>query len=80
MISSALAEPEIHDSVPSSMTLERLVARRVPFDIEAVRGKDEKEHVKWLIDERGLQRSGAVLFHDIAIYRLTHRTTDNSEN
>lgn len=72
MISSTLAEPEIREAVPASMTLEVIASRSVTFDVEAIRGEDEKQHVSWLRSERGLEvRKQQGLFHNIAIYRVS---------
>ena len=72
MISSALAEPEIVGAIPSSMHLERVASRRVPFDIEAIRGDDEEPYIAWLKRERGLETVDKLLMHTITIYRVTH--------
>jgi methylase of polypeptide subunit release factors len=71
MISSTLAEPEINEALPSSMRMEPVASRRVPFDIEAVRGEGERRYIDWLKNERGLETSNRALFHNIAIYRVT---------
>ena len=57
MISSTLAEPEIYSAVPSEMSIDRVVSRSVPFDIEATRDENELRYVEWLQSERGLQVS-----------------------
>jgi hypothetical protein len=72
MISSTLAEPEIRDAVPSTMSLERVASRLVPFDLETVRGDSEKDHVQWLKAERGLEVRNNSLYHNIGIYRIAH--------
>lgn len=77
VISSTLAEPEIRGAVPSSMTLEEVARRMVPFDIEAIRGEGEDEYVSWLRTERGLEVRGKLLFHNIAIFRVRHLSPTN---
>jgi methylase of polypeptide subunit release factors len=72
MISSTLAEPEIRGSLPSKMNLVEVARRLVPFDIEAVRGEGEDEHISWLRAERGLEMRGKNLVHNIAIFRVRH--------
>lgn len=73
MVSSTLADPEIKAALPAGMTCRVMAARTVPFDIEAVRGQNEREHVTWLHKERGLKKGpNGALLHDIAIYRITH--------
>lgn len=72
MISSTLAEPEINAAVSRTMTMERIASRLVPFDIEAVRGDNEEEHIAWLRQERGLEVRNRSLVHSIAIYRVAH--------
>jgi hypothetical protein len=73
MISSTLAEPEIHRALPQAMAIERVASRSVPFDIEALRGDGEEDYVAWLSAERGLGRNKSGLVHNIAIYRVTHK-------
>lgn len=80
MISSTLAEPEIRAAVPPTMAIERIASRSVPFDIEAVRGDDEGEHIAWLRSERGLEVKRQSLIHNIAIYRIVHASQVVSEN
>lgn len=70
MISSTLADVEIHEALPGGMNLERLAVRTVPFDVEAVRGEGEERHVAWLREERNLQVRDQILVHNIAIYRV----------
>ena len=80
MISSTLAEREIFESVPSEISIQKVIARKVPFDIESMRGESEKQYLTWLRDDRGLETRGQAHFHDIAIYRLSRRAnTDNGE-
>jgi hypothetical protein len=72
IISSTLAEPEIRSALPSDMDVEEAARRLVPFDIEAIRGEGEDEHISWLRTERGLEMRGKTLFHNIAIFRVRH--------
>lgn len=78
MISSTLAEREIFESVPADIAIQKVIARKVPFDIESMRGEGEKHYLSWLRDERGLESRGQAHFHDIAIYRLVHLADTNS--
>jgi methylase of polypeptide subunit release factors len=73
LISSTLAEPEIIEAIPAGMSWDRIVSRSVPFDIEALRGDGEEEHLRWLQQERGLTLRDDTFHHDIAIYRITCR-------
>ena len=72
VISSALAEPEIKNALPSNMRAEEVARRGVPFDIEAIRGEGEDEHISWLRAERGLEMRSKAPFHNIAIFRVRH--------
>jgi hypothetical protein len=80
MISSRLAEPEITTTVAPNMTIERIVSRSVPFDVEAIRREGADAYIQWLRGERGLETRNQLLVHNIAIYRVTHRTPAHNES
>lgn len=81
MVCSEMAEPELRAALPSGFTVTQVDKRRVPFDVEAVRGEHEKEIIRWLRSERNLQveRGRGSYSHVIGVYVVRSATGTSAE-
>lgn len=79
MVISELAEPELIESIPAGWTFTKESRCRVPFRLDSIDLHKDGDFLRWLCDERGLERADAGelegYLHWIAIFRIVQEGT-----